>query len=103
MRMFNENLNNFLTECRNGVLDELQSNKRYADRKSRQSELRTKLMSILNPEAQSLLEDYTEVSASVQSMEYSRVLLCGLTMQSALHKRFDTSTPEYQEFLDEYS
>lgn len=102
MASFNENLGAFLTECRNNALEELKSNERYADRKRRQSELRSGLEAVISAEAVQLLEDYLEAGLTVQGMEMNKALLCGLTTQSEIRRRFDTSSAEYPAFEEEY-
>ena len=102
MASFNENLGAFLTECRNNALVELKSNERYADWKRKQSELRSGLEAAISAEAAQLLEDYLEVGLTVQGMEINKALLCGLTIQSDIRRRFDTSSDEYLEFTEEY-
>ena len=98
---FNENLSNFLTECRNNALEGLNADKRYAERKQAQDEILAKLGAI-SPEAAALLEDYTEAAAAVQSMEYGAIMLCGLSITSDICRRFDASTHEYKAFAGEY-
>ena len=102
MQVFNEDFNNFLTECRNDAVKNLEPNERYTERKNRQEKLHTKLISLLNPEIQAVFEEYSEAYGAVQAMEYNAILLCGLTMQSEILKRFDTATAEYKAFAGEY-
>jgi len=102
MESFNEYLGSFLTDCRNNALEELRSNKRYTEKKQAQADLRSKLEAAISPDAVSLLEEYAETGVHIQGMEYNRVILCGLTTMSEVHKRLDTSTPEYKVFAEEY-
>jgi len=101
MSSFNENLGNFLTECRNNALEGLNADKRYAERKQAQDEILSKLAA-LSPEAAALLEDYAEAAVAVQSMEYGAIMLCGLSVTSDICRRFDVSASEHKAFADEY-
>ena len=102
MAMFNENLCNFLTECRNNALDELKTNNQYVEQKKKQSKLFLQLKLIINPETKEIFEEYLEVTSALQSMELNKALLCGLTIQSDIGLHLNTSTLEYQNFLKEY-
>ena len=102
MESFNEYLGNLLTDCRNNALEELRSNERYAERKKIQADLRAKLEALISPEATDLLEEYAEAGVHLNGFEYNAVIVCGLTAQSEIQKRFDASTPEYRAFLREY-
>jgi hypothetical protein len=102
MESFNENLGNLLSGCRDDVLEELRSNKRYMERKQAQSDIRSKLEAIISTEAQTLLEEYAVSVITLNGIEFNRVMLCGLTMTAALRKRFDVSAPEYTAFAEEY-
>ena len=82
-----------MTECRNNALETLDSDKHYAERKQSQADIRAKLAA-LSPSA--------EAAGAVQSMEYSAILLCGLTVQSDIGRRFDAATPEYKAFAENY-
>ena len=102
MDSFNEYLGYMLTDCRNNALEELRSHKRYAELKQVQDGIRAKLEATITPEAQTLLEDYTQAVVTLQGLEFNKVLLCGLTAPAEIRKRFDASTPEYAAFADEY-
>lgn len=99
---FDKNLGNFLTECRNNALEELKSDSRYADWKHKQSELRSKLEAVISAEAVKLFEEYSETSGAVQSMEFNKVFLCGLTTHADIRRRFDAASAEYPVFAKEY-
>ena len=102
MESLNEYLGSLLTNCRNNALEELRYNKRYAERKQAQTDIRAKLESLISPEASALLEDYAEAGVHLQGIEFNRVMLCGLTTLNELQKRFDASATEYKEFAEEY-
>ena len=102
MESFNEYLGCLLSNCRDDALEELRSDKRYAERKQAQADLRTRLEAVISPEANALLEEYALAAVTLHVMEYNRVLLCGLTAQEEIRKRFDASTPEYRAFIGEY-
>jgi hypothetical protein len=98
---FNESLSNFLTECRNGAIEELTSNKRYTGEKNRREDLRSQLAVCLSPEAAALLDDYMGAVYVCVGMEHDKVLLCGLTLTAEMQKRFDPSTPEHKMYIEE--
>lgn len=102
MASFNENLGNFLTECRNNAMEELKSNARYSEWKSKQRDLRSRLESIISAEAVQLLEEYAETTYAVQGMEFNKIHLCGLTALSDIRRLLDTASPEYPVFAEEY-
>jgi len=102
MPSFNENLDNFLTECRENAVRELGSSKSYTDWKTTQTDLRSRLEALISPEARKILDEYVEAVTDVQRMEAGRILLCGLTLPAEIQKRFDTSTAEHKVFAEEY-
>ena len=102
MSSFNNNLDLFLTACRETVYAELQNNKQYAEWKNNQSALRSELEKLMSPEAKEILFAYLEKTADILSMEANNIMLCGLTLTSEMQKRFDSSTQEYKEFAEEY-
>ena len=97
---FNENFNNFLSECKYSALKELKSDRVYAEQKNAQAALRSKLETVSGPEIQKLLDDYIDISIALQSIENNKVFLCGLTIQSEISKRFDPLTPEHKELTN---
>lgn len=99
---FNESFGNFLTDCRENALEELKSDKRYIGYVKRRDELHTKLMSLISPEAREVLEEYHDEMPNVLSMEYTTILLRGLTIGADVNKLFNASTPEYREFSSKY-
>ncbi len=102
MASFNENLDIFLTECRDDALDELNSNESYLEWKKRRLELRGELEVLIAPDTQSILEKYDEITAAIESYHMNTAYLRGLTMFSDIRKRFDSATLEYKAFADEF-
>jgi len=102
MEAFNECLGYLLTNCRDNAIEELLSDKRYAERKQVRADLCSKLKTIISNEAQILLEECAEATVMLQGMEYNKVLLCGLALSAELRKRFDISTPEYKALVKEF-
>ena len=81
---------------------ELNLNSEYEGWKSKQADLRSQLETLITPEAQKILDAYVETTTDVQRLEANKILLCGLTVSTELHKRFDSSTMEYKAFAEEY-
>ena len=102
MESYNEYLGYFITYCRDNALEELRSNQRYNELRQEEKGLRSELEAIISPKAQELLESFFEATVAVKSMECNRTLLCGLTVQAEIRKRFDASTDEYRAFEAEY-
>ena len=102
MPSFNENLDQFLTACRETVYAELQKNPQYAGLKEKQSGLRSELEALLTPEADKKLFSYLETTSDILGMEANNIMLCGLSLSSEMRKRFDSSTPEYKAFAELY-
>ena len=96
MSAFNEHLSDFLIECRNDAWDGLRTDSRYIEQASKLSELRSKLDSLLSPDDRAILEKYSEALNAIRSMESNTALLCGLTLQTNILRRFDMSAPEYK-------
>ena len=102
MSSFNDNLGNFLTGCRESALAELKLNSEYEEWKSKQNDLRSQLETLIDTGAQEILTAYIEATTDIQRLEANKILLCGLTVSAELHKRFDTSKPEYKTFAEQY-
>ena len=102
MESFNEYLGYLITNCRDNAIEALRTNKNYAELKKKHDDLRTELEAIISPEAQAVLDKYSETGVSVKAMECNKALLCGLTAQAEMQKRFDASTDEYKAFEGEY-
>ena len=99
---FNENLDSFLTGCRENAVMELQTNDYYTRLKNNQKDLFSQLEELISPDVQKVLDTYVEATTDVQRLEYNTILLCGLTVSAELHKRFDPSTDEYKAFAGKY-
>ena len=95
MATFNENLGNFMTECRNNALEELKANPRYINWQEQRRKLRSILVEKVGPE---LVDEYMEVMGAVVGMELSKVMLCGASTYHAVIRRFDSTTSEYRDF-----
>ena len=102
MTSFNEYFGDFLTHCKDEATISLKQHKGYADCEKKQSELYGSLVSIISPEAQTLLQDYVEAVLLGQGMEQSNTMLCGMITLDGIHKCLDKRTPEYQDFLKKY-
>ena len=102
MTTFNQNLEVFLTGCKENALRELEHYGEYNEWKTAQADLRSRLETLLNPEAQKLLNEYVEATTDVQRMEADKIFLFGLTVSAEIQKRFDASTDEYKAFEGEY-
>ena len=102
MESYSEYFGYLITHCRDNALEELRSNQRYMKLREEEKNAVAGLTAIISPEAQTVFEKYLETSVAVKAMECNRTLLCGLTAQVEMRKRFDASTPEYKEFSDEY-
>ena len=99
MTSFNQNLGNFLTECRNDVLEQLKTDPRYSDWRRKRTAIRSQIEQKIGFE---LLEEYLEVVSVIHGIELNSALLCGLTTYFEIGKRFDSSSPEYREFTKEF-
>lgn len=102
MASFNENLDAFLTECRNNALEELKTDEKYAEWKRKQTELRSRLESAFDAETAKLFEEYSDATLSVQGIELNKVMLCGLTVLSDIRRRFDAASAEYPAFAENF-
>ena len=102
METYSEYFGYLISHCRDNALEELRSNKKYMELKGSENDLRTKLEAVISPEAQAVLDKYAEAATAVKSMECNRTLLCGLTAQAEMRKRFDATTDEYKAFAEEY-
>jgi len=99
MQLFNNSLSTFLIECRESALDELKQDERYGEWTRKRGEIVTQIEALLTPEGITLFEEYQEIMTAVMSLEYNRTLVCGLTTQNSILKRFDSSSPEFSSFL----
>lgn len=102
MASFSENLDMFLTECRNNALEELKTDEHYSEWKRKQTELRSRLVSSIGAEAAQLFEEYSDAALSVQGIEMNNVMLCGLTVLSDIRQRFDSEAAEYPAFAEKF-
>jgi len=102
METYSEYFGYLISHCRDNALEDLRSNQRYMELKGKENDLRTKLEAVINPEVHAVFEKYAEAATAVKNMECNRTLLCGLTAQAEIQKRFDASTDEYKAFEDEY-
>ena len=102
MSQFNEGLSTFLVECREGALEELKSDTRYADLKTKQADLYTKLEQSLSNEALTIMEEYKEVWGAILSMEYNKTLITGLTIPTSIKRLFDSASAEHAMFASEF-
>ena len=102
MQKFNESLTTFLVDCRENALEELKSNKQYNEWKLKQADLLTELEARFTPETREFFEEYKETLSDMMSLEYNKILLCGLTVQTNILRRFDVLSPEYQPFEVEF-
>ena len=100
MQPFDDSLTTFLIDCRESALDELSSNEQYSDLTARQSILIARIESLLSQEGKDIFEQYREVTEAIKSRVSNQTLLCGLTTQNNILKRFDCSTPEYRSFAN---
>ena len=102
MSSFNHNLDLFLIGCRETAFAELKNNEQYSELKNSQNALRSELEALMTDEAKKILFAYFEKTSDILSMEANNIMLCGLTLMSEMQKRFDTSTPEYKAFAEQY-
>jgi len=102
METLNEYIGHLVTFCRDNALEELRSNGRYTELKQKEQDLRADLEAVMNSEALALFESYFEASVAVKGMEFNKVLLCGMTAQAEIGKRFDADAGDYKAFETEY-
>ena len=102
MQSFDDSLSAFLVDCRESALNELKQDKRYQERSIKQEDLLAQIKTLLTPEGNMLFEEYRENATALLSLEYNRTLLCGLTTQNDLLKRFDSNSPEHQAFVTKF-
>ena len=102
METLNEYIGHLVTFCRDNALEELRSNERYIELKQKEKDLRTDLKASMSGEALGLFERYFEAAVAVKGMEFNKVLLCGMTAQAEIGKRFNADADDYKAFETEY-
>ena len=102
MQPFDESLISFLVDYRENALEELKSVEQYDNWKQKQADLLSKLESQLTKETLALFEDYRETSMAILSLEFNKILLCGVAMQANIFRRFDATAPEYQACVSKF-
>lgn len=99
MTSFNDNLKEFLLECRTNALVELQSSPKFAEWHKKKNALQSKIESQVSAE---LFDNYLEALSAIQSMEMNTALLFGAMFSIEVGKRFDSSLPESKEFAESF-
>ncbi|OJU09408.1 MAG: hypothetical protein BGN88_09765 [Clostridiales bacterium 43-6] len=92
----------FLTECRNSALDELELNKQYIKHKEKHKDLLYQLESELDSKQKKLLEEIIENMHVVFSRQINYCYLCGIRDISKINNLFDESHDNWNELVDEF-